>query len=128
MSGRLESSIEDAVNGYAKVSGIIVRKLNNAADDGWPDRLYVSKFGHHFYIEYKRPGEPPRKLQIYRVWTLCMWNCDVYVIDSVEEGKNVIDYYKRGKLDAAPVSRARHQDYDPTVRCRAAPRSRPRKD
>lgn len=128
MQGRLESSIESSVNTYAVSQSIIVRKLNNASDDGWPDRLYLSREGRHFYIEFKREGEIPRKLQIFRIWTLCTWNCDVYVIDNVKEGKNVIDYYARGAVGTPPVSRARYQDYDPTVRCRSTPRPRPRKD
>lgn len=124
MSGRLESSIEDAINYYASRNGFIHRKLNNQSDDGWPDRLYVSGKGEHFYIEFKRPGEEPRPLQVYRIWTLCKMNCEVYVVDSVEEGKNVIDYYKRGKLDAAPISRAIDTAYDPAIRRGAGSGSR----
>jgi len=126
--GRLESSIESSVNEYARNNSIFLRKLNNMADDGWPDRMYVTRTGQHFYIEFKREGEAPRKLQIFRIWSLCTWNCEVYVVDNVGEGKSVIDYYARGGVGSPPLSRARYKDYDPAVRCRATSRPRPRKD
>ena len=127
MQSRLENSIEAAVDYYAVMHNFLPRKLNNAANDGWPDKLYVSHIGQHFYIEFKRAGEEPRVLQYYRMMSLLDRNCDVYIVDNVEDGKYVIDFY-RGTVETPPVSRASYQHCSEAIRRGLASRSRTGKD
>jgi len=124
---RKESSIEAAVDEYAFKQGFLPRKLNNSASDGWPDKLYVSHIGQHFYIEFKRQGEEPRLLQYYRIMSLLSRNCDVYIVDNVEDGKYVIDFY-RGTVETPPVSRASGQYCSEAIRSGLTSRSRVGKD
>lgn len=87
----LESVTERWVVNYAESLGWLAFKLNNPSASGWPDRLFVSPNGVHVYIEFKRQGKVPRKLQRYRIDALKRQNCIVYVCDNSEQGKEMID-------------------------------------
>lgn len=88
----LESYIERKVSAYAKKRGCIVLKLYNPSSSGWPDRLYVTKQGVHFYIEYKQTEEGYiRPLQRHRIGELKEHNCFVYVVDNEKEGNQIVD-------------------------------------
>lgn len=119
----LEQRIEQYVVECAKQSGMVVLKLNNRSSDGWPDRLFVTMKGEHFYIEFKREKGELRRLQEYRVCQLLDRHCVVYIVDNREDGKNVIQHYTRGGVDSTPLPRARREDYDIPIRCGPAPRS-----
>jgi hypothetical protein len=43
--------------------GIIGSKLRVQGDSGWPDRVFWLPGGRPLLIEFKRPGEVPRKKQ-----------------------------------------------------------------
>ena len=66
---RRESDIETEVkNGtvllaYELGVPIYFLKLNVLGMRGWPDRLLFWPYGNLMFIEFKRPGEEPRKLQ-----------------------------------------------------------------
>lgn len=107
---RLEASIEDSVCDYAEhTCHHIVRKINNRAEGGWPDRVFVTPWGRHYYIEFKRPDEPPRPLQRYRIGLLIAYQCEVFVVDNVEEGKRVVNYFEEREVGTPPISRAWHK-------------------
>ena len=74
----LESNIEDTVVKVAVDLGYIVLKLTPEGQRGWPDRVFINQEGVHVYIEFKRPGEKPRKLQEYRYKMLADRGCNVY--------------------------------------------------
>jgi hypothetical protein len=69
----LESSIENRVNEKAKEWGIICQKVK-FVEAGFPDRLYILPNGLHVWIEFKRPGEKPDQLQLYRMELLRIRN------------------------------------------------------
>jgi hypothetical protein len=73
-----EQSIEDAVVNWAKVTGIPVFKLKLDTNSGWPDRMFLLPNGRACFIEFKRPGEKPRKLQEHRAITLEQLGYNVY--------------------------------------------------
>jgi hypothetical protein len=54
--------------------------------------MFISKTSI-FFIEFKRLGAKPTKLQSYMMSELKNYNCKVYVIDDVEQGKRIIDIY-----------------------------------
>ena len=87
----LESQIEKAVVEYAKKHGVLSLKLYNAFSSGWPDRLFITKQGRHFYIEFKKPGEKPRTLQLHRMEQLRNNNCVCYVCDTYEQGEKAVN-------------------------------------
>jgi hypothetical protein len=52
---------------WSREHGILVTalKLNLTGRRGWPDRLIMWEGGNLLFIEFKRPGEEPRKLQVF---------------------------------------------------------------
>lgn len=65
----LEVEIEDRVVAWAKSRNFLTPKVK-FAERGWPDRLFISPYGHTLFIEFKKPGTDPYKdepLQVYRI-------------------------------------------------------------
>ena len=88
----LEKEIEAKVIKYAKSQNVLSFKMNSVTSKGLPDRMFISKESI-FFIEFKRLGAKPTKLQSYMISQLKDYNCKVYVIDDIEEGKRIIDRY-----------------------------------
>lgn len=59
----LESTVEQRAREKVEASGGLLLKLTCLR--GIPDRLLVVPGGRVAFLEYKRPGEDPRKLQKY---------------------------------------------------------------
>jgi hypothetical protein len=85
-----ESAIEANVNKYAKSRGWLVFKFVSPNERGVPDRMYI-KEGRMFFIEFKAPGKLLTPLQRVRRKQLMAELFMVYVVDSVEKGRRVID-------------------------------------
>lgn len=113
----LESTVERRVVKYAKSADMLVFKLNNAASSGWMDRMFLWN-QRAFFIEFKRKGEKPRKLQDFRIATLLSRGYNVYVVDNIQEGENVINYERGNCMGSPPLSRASGGDYGVTRRSR----------
>src|SRR5690606_26564047 len=62
----LETDIEEWVVTEAERLGVPSLKLNLRGNRGWPDRIFLIPGGRPLFIEFKRPGEEPRKLQQQR--------------------------------------------------------------
>ena len=58
---------------------------------GVPDRIVVRPDGDVFFVELKSEGEKPTKLQRKRHNELRAKRCRVYVIDTKEKAKEVLD-------------------------------------
>lgn len=89
-SGPLEKDIEGPVCKYADARGVEHEKYKSQNRRGLADRIFFPGESRCFLIEFKKPGEKPRKLQT-RV-AVRMWRKGVptYFIDNVEDGINVI--------------------------------------
>ena len=87
----LESSVENPVVRYAEDKGVTSIKLKCPGARGKPDRLFLGEGGKIVFIEFKRPGEKPSKLQRWWHRHLRSLGFDVRVADSKEEGKEIID-------------------------------------
>jgi hypothetical protein len=100
MARRLESSIEKAVVNYHKkrFGKDSVVKLNGLGKRSHPDRMFLGR-GRALFIEFKREGEKPTPLQahLHAEWKKLGWT--VYVIDSVDEGKKLLDWTFRDRPD-----------------------------
>jgi hypothetical protein len=83
---RLESDLEKAMCTYADKLHILHIKLNLRGKRGFPDRLYFIPGGKPLMVEYKREGEPPRRLQTYIHAQLVSLGYRVEVVDNTAEG------------------------------------------
>ncbi len=82
MNKPLESSIERTARDRIKDLGGKFIKLY-PLENGMPDRLLLRSPGKMAFVEMKRPGEVPTKLQLYRHKQLRELGFDVYVCDSI---------------------------------------------
>jgi len=88
MADELESSIESKFKTYVESRGGVCLKLTPEGQKGWPDRLVVYE-GGHFFIELKRKGKEPRKLQWYRINKLKRMRHAAFWTDNIEEAKRI---------------------------------------
>ena len=62
----LESKIQKAIRDALEARGWLVTKLMRCSEAGWPDLLAIRN-GVVCFIEVKRPGVHPTKLQTHRM-------------------------------------------------------------
>ena len=61
---KLEKHIENEYCTRLNAAGYLTIKVYNPWSKGWPDRIVVAE--SPFFVEFKRPGEKPTKLQLKR--------------------------------------------------------------
>lgn len=87
----LEKEIEKRVCDYAKEKGLLVYKFTSPARAAVPDRLFITKTGKVFFIEFKRGGKVATPQQEREHERLENYKVNVFVIDDFVKGKLVID-------------------------------------
>lgn len=87
-----ESTIENKVCKYAEQKQFIHFKLSAVYNAGIPDRLFLYK-GKSFFIEFKTKTGKLNKLQQYTINSILNNNISVYIINSVEDGIQLINTY-----------------------------------
>jgi hypothetical protein len=87
----LEAKIEEAVCNYAKSKGFLAYKFTSPNRAAVPDRLFILPSGHMFFIEFKREGQKPTIPQAREHARLRQQNVQVYVVDSIDQGKDIIN-------------------------------------
>lgn len=67
VENKIETEFVDALADWSRRNHVEVEtiKLNLQGRRGWPDRIIIWEGGNLFFIEFKKPGEPPRALQEY---------------------------------------------------------------
>lgn len=91
---RKEKSIETAFARW--VTGLkdwVAWKFSPDGTNGLPDRIILGPNAVIFFIEFKRPGEKPTRLQAYIHKLLRDLGFDVYVCDNVAEAKKILRSY-----------------------------------
>ena len=84
----LESTLEGRCRLWAlSQHSVKSRKLYKSIGD--PDRIFF-KAGKLIFVEFKRPGEKPRAIQVHVHNTLRLDGFDVFVIDNFEDFKKII--------------------------------------
>lgn len=78
----LEKQVEQYLIKQVKSLGGLSLKLTSII--GIPDRLVLLPGGRCVFIELKRPGEKPRKVQVLRMKQLRKLGFKTYVADSYE--------------------------------------------
>lgn len=60
------------------------------ANSGVPDRLFIFN-GRVFFVEFKAPGKKPRPLQLKVHATMATHGAEVYVIDDIAKGEELLN-------------------------------------
>jgi len=87
----LEKKIEQLVCDYARSKGHLAYKFTSPARSAVPDRLMIAPGGLVYFIEFKQEGKKPTPQQEREHLRLREQGVRVFVVDSVAQGKNVID-------------------------------------
>ena len=77
-----ESTVEQRVVRWAEKNGVPSLKLELQHNAGWPDRVFLLPGGRAVFIEFKRKGEKPRKLQDHRIMQLTLLGFEVTWTDN----------------------------------------------
>jgi len=86
----LESAIERKCVNHAEKVGCLCFKVQRRS---YPDRLIVFPGTHDIIlVEFKKPGETPRKDQKRTIRKLRDRGFDVFVIDSFDEFRTMLEY------------------------------------
>lgn len=85
----LEKHLEERCCAYAEAFGYEHIKLDKAKRK-WPDRLLLGPNGATLLVEFKRPGEEPRKQQAAFHNTLSELGHQVHVIDTFDDFTQLI--------------------------------------
>lgn len=90
-SNPLERDIESRVVSYAKSKKILCYKFTSPNKRSVPDRILFLPDGRVVLIEFKRLNCKPTPAQYVEIDKLRAQKVLVFVVDSVEAGKKVID-------------------------------------
>lgn len=82
--GILEKDVRDASLAIAKKLRVFHKRMHfgPGAARGWPDDLFMLPHGHHWWVEFKRPGGKATELQNRMHNQMRMYGADVSVIDN----------------------------------------------
>ncbi len=92
----LERTIEWKVKDYAESKGWLTRKWTSPNHAFVPDQIFIRPDGLVIFVEFKAAGKKPTAGQLREHQKLRDHGCLVYVIDSVEAGKAMVDHYGVG--------------------------------
>ena len=92
----LEKDIESKVCEYARSKGVLAYKFTSPARAAVPDRMFIAPDGRVWFCEFKRGGQKPTPAQEREHAKLRTQKVNVFVIDNVIEGKNMIDLMVMG--------------------------------
>lgn len=94
----LESVIEKTVCDFAKERGFLVYKFTSSNRAAVPDRVFIHPNGEVFFVEFKATGKRATVPQEREHARLRGHNAVVFVIDSIESGKETVDLCMGGWL------------------------------
>jgi hypothetical protein len=86
----LERDIEKTVCAYAKSLGMLCYKFTSPSRRSVPDRLFITKTGTVFFIEFKCRGQKPTESQMVECAKIDNQGAKVFIVDNVELGKTII--------------------------------------
>ena len=91
MGSLRERDIERRLVSEARERGGLAVKLVSPGMDGLPDRLVLMPDGKVAFVELKAPGKKLRPVQRVRIRQLVALGFGVFVVDSTEQIKEVLD-------------------------------------
>jgi len=86
----LEKALERKACNIIKDLGGLALKFSPTASRGWPDRVMLLNDGHIFFVEFKREGLVPTKLQKLRALSLKGRGYSVYYCDSITQFHHIL--------------------------------------
>ena len=89
----LERDIEKRVKDYARSKGWLAYKFTSPGHIGVPDGLFISPAGFVILMEFKQTGKKPTAMQQREIDRINQHGVLALVVDSVEQGKGLIDDY-----------------------------------
>lgn len=89
----LERDIEKRVKEYARSKGFLAYKFTSPGHIGVPDGLLISPVGFVIFMEFKQTGKKPTAMQQREIDRINQHGVLALVVDSVEQGKRLIDAY-----------------------------------
>lgn len=92
----LEKEIERKVCDYAKTKGVLAYKFTSPARHAVPDRLFIAPNGVVWFCEFKREGQKPTPAQEREHTRLRQQKVNVFVVDNVTAGIEMIDQMVQG--------------------------------
>ncbi len=110
----LEKEIEDRVVAWAKKNDFLAPKMKSV-EAGWPDRLFISPSGATIFIEFKRPGQKPDKLQEYRLNELQRRGVPATWVDNYDEAISIL----KTALEPPPVPAPSYETVTVSTSCGA---------
>ena len=88
----LEKDIEAKICKYAEQKyGMLQRKFTSPAHRSVPDRIFFTKKGTAFLIEFKQAGKKSTVLQEHEQKKYVAQNVKVFVVDNIPYGMMVVD-------------------------------------
>ncbi|MEY8524553.1 VRR-NUC domain-containing protein [Lachnospiraceae bacterium 38-10] len=90
-----ESELEIKFCSIVREAGGKAYKFVSPGNAGVPDRIVVLPGGKVGFVELKRPGEEPRKLQRLRLEELRKLGCHAAVVDSAEDAAAFVSQVRR---------------------------------
>ena len=115
----LEREIEGKVVTWARKHGFLTTKVK-FVEVGYPDRLFISPFGHTIFIEFKVLGGKPDRIQAHRISELRTRHIPAFCCDTELDALNIL------KAALEPPSLPGESDPADVVPIRSGPLSRPR--
>lgn len=82
-----ERDIEKWLRDKIRQMGGIAMKFTSPGNDGVPDRIAILPGGQVWFIELKKDGETPTKIQEWQIERLRKLGCNVAVITGMEEAR-----------------------------------------
>ena len=92
-----EKEVEKKLVDEVKKRGGLCLKFVSPGFNGVPDRLLLLNKGKLSFVEVKRPGKKPRKLQVHCHNLLRRLGFQVFVLDDVSQIEEIISETERGK-------------------------------
>lgn len=86
-----ENEIEKKLKNQVEAAHGLCLKFTSPGNNGVPDRIVLLPNGRIAFVETKAPGKKPRPLQLVRHETLRNLGFSVYVIDRMEQVKEILD-------------------------------------
>lgn len=89
-SDPLEKDIEKRVCDYAKSLDMLCYKFTSPSRRSVPDRMFITKAGVVFFIEFKRKGQKPTASQEVEIAKIRSQGVKCFVVDNVDQGKTIL--------------------------------------
>lgn len=99
----LEKEIEASVVAHAKKLGMLVYKFTSPSRRSVPDRMFITKAGVVFFIEFKRRGQKPTASQEIEIAKIRAQGVKCFVVDNVDDGKKIVGWMNSSTLLGASI-------------------------